>query len=64
MPDSLFGQRKADQTAPIGRHEIDRLRGDLLCGHAEVALIFAVFVIHEDDHAAAANLFNRRFNRR
>ena len=38
------------------------VRGQL-GGHAEVALVFALLVIHQDDHAAAANLFERFLDR-
>ena len=48
----------------MGCHEVDRLRGNLFRGHAKVTLVFAVFVIHKDNHTAAANFVNRLFNRR
>jgi hypothetical protein len=47
----------------VGGHEIDRVRSDLFSGHAQVALVFAVLVIHQNDHTAASNLVDRFFNR-
>jgi hypothetical protein len=64
MLNSFFGQRKADQAASMGCHKVDRVRRDFFRRHAEVTLVFAVFVIHQDDHPAAANFIDRLFNRR
>ena len=55
----LLGHRQADQAAPFGGHEVDRLGRDLLRGHAEVALVLAVLVVHDDDHAAGLVLGDR-----
>jgi hypothetical protein len=37
--------------------------GDFLCRHAEISLIFTVFVIHENDHAASADFLYGFFGR-
>ena len=55
---ALFRERQADQAAAEFGHEVDGVRGDLFGGHGEVAFVFAVLVVHEDDHAALANLFD------
>ena len=52
-------ERQADQPAPVHGHEVDGFGGDELGGHGEVAFIFAVFVIDDDQHAAGADLFDR-----
>ena len=52
----LFGERQADETARVRRHEVDLLGRDLLGRDAEVALVLAILVVHEDDHATGANL--------
>src|ERR1700752_3202946 len=39
-------------------HEVDYLRGDLLGGADPIALIFAIFVVHDDDHLAIADVGN------
>jgi hypothetical protein len=51
---ALLGQREADETAALARHEVDRLRGDLLRGQDEVALVLAVLVVDDDDEPAGA----------
>jgi hypothetical protein len=43
---------EADEAAPVLRHEVDGVGRDLLRGDAEVALVLAVLVVDEDDHAA------------
>ena len=55
----LLRHRQADQATTMLRHKVDRLRGDFLCGHGQVAFVFAVFVVHDDDHSTGANFFNR-----
>ena len=57
--DPLGRHRQANQPAPVLGHEVDRLGGGQFGGHAEVALVFALLVIHQDDHAAAADLLER-----
>src|SRR6266699_5053923 len=52
-------QREADEPAPVGRHEVDVLGRDALGRDAEVALVLAILVVHEDDHAAGADLGER-----
>ena len=55
----FFGERDADETAPVCRHEVDRFGGDELGGHAEVAFVFTVFVVDENDHLARADVGDR-----
>ena len=50
---------KADQAARITRHEIDRIRRRELRGDHQIALILAVFIIHQDEHAPAARFFQQ-----
>ena len=52
------GQREADQAATVGDHEVDDLRRDLFGGHREIALVFTVFVVHDDEHSTGANIFD------
>ena len=49
---ALRRERQADQPAPLLGHEVDRLGRDELRGHREVALVLAVLVVADDDHAA------------
>ncbi len=53
---TLGRHRKADEAAPVGRHEIDDLRRDEFRGAREVALIFAVLVVQHDDDPAGAEI--------
>src|SRR6266850_2037759 len=55
---ALFGEGKADQAAAVLGHEVDGVGRDLFGGHGEVAFVFAVLVVNEDDHAALANFFD------
>ena len=61
---ALRRQRQADQPAAVGRHEVDRLGRDELRRHREVALVLAVLVVADHDHAAGADLLDRLFDRR
>ena len=54
----IRAQCQADQAAAIGGHEVDRLRRDQLGSHAEVAFIFPVFVIDQDDHLPGLDIFD------
>ena len=60
---ALLGEREADQAAPEFRHEIDGFGRDFLGRHGQVAFVFAVFVVDEDDHAALANFVESLVNR-
>ena len=53
---ALLGQREADQAAAVAGHEVDRVGRRHLRRDDEVALILAVFVVDEDEHAAVARL--------
>ena len=60
--DSLGSQRETDQAAGMLGHEIDGLGGDLLAGYDEVALVFTVFVIDEDDEFPRLDIPNCVFD--
>ena len=51
-----LGQRQADQAAAVLGHEVDRVGRRHLRGDDEVALILAVLVVDQDEHAAVARL--------
>ena len=53
---AVGGDGDADETAAVHGHEIDGLRGDLLGSHDEIAFVFAVGVIDDDDHAAGTDI--------
>ena len=57
--------RSTEQMSPrpwVG-HEVNGLRNEVLRRHTEVALVLAVFVIHQDGHPAPSNLFDGLFDR-
>ena len=58
---AVLGQSEADQPAPVPGHEVDRIRSRHLRGDDEVALILAVVVVDEDEHAAVARFVDDRF---
>ena len=53
---ALVGDRHANQAAAELRHEIDRLGRDAIGCDDEIALVLAVFLVDEDDHASIAQL--------
>src|SRR6266478_3794262 len=55
---ALLGEGEADEAAAVLSHKVDGVRGDFFGGHGEVAFVFAVLVVNEDDHAALANFFD------
>src|ERR1700736_5873184 len=56
---AAFGsQRQTDQPAAMGGHEVDGLGRDALGGHGEVALIFAVLIVHHHQDAPGAHLLD------
>ena len=59
-----FGQGKADQAAAVLGHEVDGVRGRHLGRDHQVALVLAVLVVDQDEHAAVARLFDDLFDRR
>ncbi len=59
---TLAGHRHADEATGITRHEVDVLGLDALGGHDQIAFVLAIFVIHEDDHLALADVFNQFFD--
>ena len=48
----LAGHGQADQSPPVGRHEVDGLGGDQLRRHRQVAFVFPVLIVNHDDHAS------------
>ena len=52
----LAGEGHADQAASLARHEVDRLRRDVLREHRQVTLVLPVGVVDEDDHLPLAKL--------
>ena len=59
---ALLGESQADQAAAKLGHEVDGFGSDFLGGHGEVAFVFAVFIVDEDDHASLANFFDGFFD--
>ena len=55
--------RHADDPSTVGRHEVDGLGRRLLRGHDEVALVFAVGVVHHDHHPATPDVIHRFLDR-
>ncbi len=53
---ALLGDRHADEPAPMRRHEVDRLGGDHLRRHDQVALVLAIRIIRDDDHPPRAQI--------
>src|SRR3546814_4871205 len=56
---ALAGERQAHQPTRMGDHEVDVGRLDQLGGHDQVALVLAVLVVDDHDHAPGAQFFER-----
>ena len=55
-----FGaERKADQAARVPRHEVDDVGRDFFGGDGDVAFVFAIFIVDDDEHPAGPKVFNR-----
>src|SRR6185436_5613820 len=59
----LTRHREADQATAMCRHEVDRVRGDFIGSDHEIAFVFAVFVVHDDDELSILNVDQCFFNR-
>src|SRR5215831_10474945 len=44
------------------RHEVNALRGDELGGHDQVALVFPIGIIHDNNHPALQDIGDYRFD--
>ena len=53
---ALLGDRRANQPPAMLRHEIDGRIGDFRCRHDEIAFVFTISVISDDDHAALSDV--------
>ena len=60
--DALGSQCQTDQSAGMPGHEIDGLRGHLFCGNDEVAFVFPVFVVDQDDEFPLLNVADGVFD--
>ena len=56
MVRALLGQGQADQPPAKARHEVNRLGRDGLRGHGQVAFVFPILIVNQDDHAPSADL--------
>ena len=54
---ALRGNREADQTTPEAGHEIDGVRRRHLRRNNEIAFVFALLGVHQNEHAALARIF-------
>src|SRR3546814_20476716 len=59
--DAVLREREADQPAPVRRHEVDRVGGHHLRGDDEIALVLAILLVDEDEHAAVLRLVDDLF---
>ena len=56
--EALAQHGHADEAAAVAGHEVHRLRGDLVGGHQEVALVLAILVVHHHQHPARPDLLD------
>ena len=55
---ALLSEGKADEAAAVASHEVDGLGGDVVGGQGEIALVLAVLIVDDDDHAAGLDIGN------
>src|SRR6056297_3106520 len=60
---AVFGYRYTNETPAVFYHDVYRFRRHLIGSHQKVALIFTVFVIHNDNHFTVTNILNGFLNR-
>jgi hypothetical protein len=53
---TIASERETDQAACIAGHEIYILGAHELRGHDQVAFVFAILIVHDDDHFSGANV--------
>ncbi len=54
-----FGtEREADQAARVPRHEVDDVGRDFFGGYGDVAFVFAIFIVDDDEHPAGPEVFD------
>ena len=61
---ALFGERQTHKPAAVSHHEINGLGGHEFGGHHQITLVFAIFFVNQNHHAARAKLVNNLRNRR
>jgi len=60
---ALARERQADQPAAVLGHEVDRFGRDMVRGEDQVAFVFTVFFVDEDDHPPGGELGDDLGNR-
>ncbi len=61
--DALARQRETDKAAAEARHEVDGVGCRHLRRDIEIALVLAILVIDQDDHAAVARVLHHLLDR-
>ena len=61
---AFFGEGQADQAATKACHEVDGLGGDVVGRQHQVAFVFAVFFVNQNNDFAGSHLGNDVFDRR
>jgi hypothetical protein len=60
---SLAGERQADQSTPVQRHEVDHLGRSQLGSAHEITLVLTIFVVGHDNDLAIAEIIDRLIDR-
>ena len=58
-----LGDRQANQATRVRNHEIDGFRRDMLGGEHQIAFVFPIFFIDQNNHAPGAHLGDDFLNR-
>ena len=63
MVETLLSQCQADQAAPIGGHEVDRLGRRVFGTNGQIAFVLTIRIVDDDDHSTLAQFFQSLFDR-
>ena len=59
---AILGEGQADQPAAVGGHKINIFRANHGRSHNQIAFIFTILVVHENDHFPLADIGNQFFD--
>ena len=64
LVEPLAGEREADLSAAVARHEVDHRRRHFLRRDRQIAFVLPIGIVDDNHHAAGANLLDRVFDSR
>jgi hypothetical protein len=62
--DLLFDESEADEASSVHGHKVEGFGGNEIGSHSQVALIFPIFVVNENNHTSSSCFINCTMNAR